>query len=536
MTRFSLLLVVLCTITVLSCGKPTLPISSKVLNYLERYGYLSPADVEIGKTKLNSGKVSDAVRKLQHFAGLNETGNPLDSSTVELVTKQRCGFRDLGNTAQFKRRRRYALHGTWWRKHDLKYKMVKYTADLSVKDVDKTIKGAMDLWAKVTPLTFTKVTSGPADIDIFFDKAGDKGYSFDGRGGELAFAYFPGNNAGLFGDVHFDDEEQFTTNNKGGGVDLFWLALHELGHSLGLDHSSNKDAIMYPIYRGSRPGLQLHRDDIMGIQQLYRESTIAKVTTTPQVHTTRQSIPGKPDPCDSTLDAMVMTADKTTYAFKGAYFWPVGDYGVFTEALKISEFWEGLEGDIDAAYTRQYDGLTFIFKGSKYWTYKNMNLVKGASNVSDLNLPNAVHNMDAAVERGADGHLYIFKGDKFWRYDGYKKSVDPGYPKLIRSVLPGLQRNIHAALQWKNGKTFFFKGERYYVLDDSSWRIRQGFPKSISTYWMGCSPEGLTSGRILPHGSVRKKKQQITAKNNGVQKIKGGFVMITILYLLSQYF
>lgn len=95
------------------------------------------------------------------------------------------------------------------------------------------------------------------------------------------------------------------------------------------------------------------------------ESTIAKVTTTPQVHTTRQSIPGKPDPCDSTLDAMVMTADETTYAFKGAYFWPVGDYGVFTEALKISEFWEGLEGDIDAAYTRQYDGLTFIFKGSK---------------------------------------------------------------------------------------------------------------------------------------------------------------------------
>ena len=86
-------------------------------NYLERYGYLSPADVEIGKTTLNSGKVSDAVRKLQHFAGLNETGNLLDPSTVELVTKQRCGFRDLGNTAQFKRRRRYALHGTWWRKH-----------------------------------------------------------------------------------------------------------------------------------------------------------------------------------------------------------------------------------------------------------------------------------------------------------------------------------------------------------------------------------------------------------------------------------
>lgn len=80
---------------------------------------------------------------------------------------------------------------------------------------------------------------------------------------------------GIFGDVHFDDEEKFTVKNKGGGVDLFWLTLHELGHSLGLDHSSNKQAIMYPIYRGNHPGLQLHRDDIMGIQQLYGESKLS---------------------------------------------------------------------------------------------------------------------------------------------------------------------------------------------------------------------------------------------------------------------
>ena len=62
---------------------------------------------------------------------------------------------------------------------------------------------------------------------------------------------------------------------------------------------------------------------------------------------------------------MIMTADKATYAFNGAFFWPIGDYGAFTGALKISQFWDGLEDDIDAGYTRQSDGLTFIFKGSK---------------------------------------------------------------------------------------------------------------------------------------------------------------------------
>jgi hypothetical protein len=54
------------------------------------------------------------------------------------------------------------------------------------------------MWAKVSPLTFSKVTDGSADIEIIFEKKKDKGYSFDGRGGELAYAYFPGSNAGKF--------------------------------------------------------------------------------------------------------------------------------------------------------------------------------------------------------------------------------------------------------------------------------------------------------------------------------------------------
>ena len=52
------------------------------------------------------------------------------------------------------------------------------------------------MWAKATPLTFTKVTNGPADIVISFDKEGDRDYSFDGPGGELAFAHFPLDNVG----------------------------------------------------------------------------------------------------------------------------------------------------------------------------------------------------------------------------------------------------------------------------------------------------------------------------------------------------
>ena len=84
--------------------------------YLERYGYLSPSDVKFGQVK-SKWKLYRAVRNLQRFTGLNETGNPADPNTINMVTKQRCGFRDLGKTAQFRRKKRYSLHGTFWRKN-----------------------------------------------------------------------------------------------------------------------------------------------------------------------------------------------------------------------------------------------------------------------------------------------------------------------------------------------------------------------------------------------------------------------------------
>ena len=127
------------------------------------------------------------------------------------------------------------------------------------------------MWSNASQLTFTRATTPDviADIDIKFVTGfhGDD-HPTDGPGRELAHAFFPLNNTGLAGDVHFDDDDTFAING-GNGVDLLWLAVHELGHSLGLRHTYRSDSVMYPYYTGYKPQLQLDSDDINGIQRLY---------------------------------------------------------------------------------------------------------------------------------------------------------------------------------------------------------------------------------------------------------------------------
>jgi matrixin/thrombospondin type 3 repeat protein len=155
-----------------------------------------------------------------------------------------------------------------WGKVEINYYFINTTAKLDGNIEHDVVRQAFALWSTQSPLKFTEVTN-EADADIVIGWAAGEhgdGDPFDGPGDVLAHASFP--NPYDDGQVllHFDDDERWV-NSETQNVDMLTVAAHEIGHTLGLAHSSAANALMYPSYSG--PHRFLDDDDIAGVQDLY---------------------------------------------------------------------------------------------------------------------------------------------------------------------------------------------------------------------------------------------------------------------------
>lgn len=220
-----------------------------------------------------------AISDLQEFAGLKVTGNTvyflvksyttdpslfnnnlgqLDAETTQYMSLPRCGVRDKFASEQGRRGKRHAAQGTGWTNKNLSYRILNYPYTISAIEVQNDIHRAFNVWSQHTDLTFTSKEWGKVDIEISF-VSGDHGdgFAFYGPHGSLAHAFFPSSG----GDAHFDNDEQWTVRSNN-GYNMFQVAAHEFGHSLGLDHSNVRSALMAPVYAGFQPTFRLDSDDI----------------------------------------------------------------------------------------------------------------------------------------------------------------------------------------------------------------------------------------------------------------------------------
>ncbi|XP_019362183.1 PREDICTED: stromelysin-3, partial [Gavialis gangeticus] len=412
----------------------------------------------------------------------------------------RCGVPDVpilpdGQNGR-NRQKRFVLSGGRWDKTDLTYKIIRFPWQLVKSKVRRTVAEALKVWSDVTPLTFTEVQEGRADIVIDFTRYwhGDN-LPFDGPGGILAHAFFPKTHRE--GDVHFDYDETWTIGNNL-GTDLLQVAAHEFGHVLGLQHTAVSKSLMSPFYIFRYP-LSLSEDDKQGIQYLYGKPelepepaptpTPTPTTEPPQPDIETNEITNEesvhPDACDTDFDA-VSTIRGELFFFKSRYVWRLrgGKLQAGYPAL-ASRHWQGIPSSVDAAFEDPLGNIWF-FQGPQYWIYDGERRVSGPAPIMELGLSTSP--VQAALMWGTEKNkIYFFKGGNYWRFNPSARQVDNVYPRTMADWR-GIPQEIDAAFQDESGFAYFLRGRHYWKFDPVQVKVLEGYPRQISQDFFSCTP------------------------------------------------
>lgn len=205
-----------------------------ICEYLLRYGYLDKTQVRSWLT------VGEALERFQDFMGNIRTGTPTTQDWA-IIRQPRCGCPDFFKKPPLNAHDpanpwiRYYGHET-----EIRVGFKSYHGSLRPVDQRSALQAACDSWNQHLDTKLVVATS-PLDISIGTTPFGQ--IPSDGRGGMLAATYLPGHALPI--PMAVDTANKFSPGvpKTGGRANLQGVFAHELGHCLGLTHSSPSDDV-----------------------------------------------------------------------------------------------------------------------------------------------------------------------------------------------------------------------------------------------------------------------------------------------------
>ena len=360
----------------------------------------------------------------------------MSNSYFTQSTNKFCPLSDSSIQAQLPRSKRYSTFGTW-SKTNLTLQFSNYAPRLSITSQESAIQQACSVWSEQSLISIKLVTDysdydhtdiSPPDITISFKKFnhGD-GFKFDGKGGTLAHAFFP-NSGDFSGQIHFDIDEDWKVGNDG-SPNLFMVALHEIGHVLGLGHSEFEGSVMLPYYHNSYQSkngkVKLGNDDVEGIRILYG---------TPGEHIEKKTENFFDTPMLPKIILPIKSVQKTF------------------NYIQIEYFCDQTNFDSIAIIRNEL----FLFKNYNFWriTEKHGLMQEEGTLISTffLGFP-ASKKLDACYERDRHGGIMspivLISGNKYYLFDQTK--IYPGYPKRLNKVFPKFQKGFKVKFAFRFG-------------------------------------------------------------------------------------
>ncbi|KAI3891911.1 hypothetical protein MKX03_026319 [Papaver bracteatum] len=140
---------------------------------------------------------------------------------------------------------------------------------INISDIRVALERAFSTWSSVIPVNFTETQDykhANITIGFYYGDHGD-GSPFDGT--VLAHATGPGSGAQLHFNAGITWAVEFNSKESADVFDLESVAIHGMGHVLGLDHSSVKEAVMWNGTPPRTKNVVLALDDVNGAQALY---------------------------------------------------------------------------------------------------------------------------------------------------------------------------------------------------------------------------------------------------------------------------